>query len=591
MGKYEEVAAVVLEALSHRETVKVMDDQTKEELGFLSSQSCFFIYTEYLDPEGVSKDIIFNLVLPKSFPLVLPKIYIEKSKLEEYKNLPHVNLTSGNICTFDEETVRPDPHDPVGIVLTCLSRAKEIVEAGLNGLNFKDYEDEFMTYWLSQYNGEPKIQAETLCLFSGEPDSAKLEMIKLNKVIETYEYVLHQNDEDARQFLSYLKVKEVTYTVVPNCHLGSIPFNFVPPFDRKNKDIKRLVSLLPAQVISKFKSYINSKSSPKFVTATISLNGTQHLIGWKHSAFNMVGRRNGFRKDKTNNYELLSSLQANDFVTRCYFGVYSTLQKHIRTDGHVTQEPGKRLLISGLGSIGSNLAYFLNSDTNTNFTLVDPDFISMDNLNRHLLGFESLWKNKAKAVHDYLLNKNPLQKVTFFQASIVSIVEHGRKLLEEIDYLFMVTGKANIDEYMASICQLEDLNKPLFILWVEPYLCAGHCLFLHPEDRRYKDFFDEEDFFLNNVIDKTSYEQNHPLLSLRQSGCHTSYVPYGQNAVTHFLGAMYPEISNIVNIGSKTSKAITWVGDLQYVKDLGIKISAKALDLNKGAIIEHNGTI
>ncbi len=592
MSSYDEVTAAVYETLANRETVIVMEDEAKEVLGFLKSQFCLIIHTEYLGSDGTGQDITFNLILPKSFPLVLPKIYIDCSQVEKYRYLPHVNVTSGHICTFDEETTRPDPKNPVGVVLDCVKRAKQIIEDGLRGANFKDYEDEFMTYWMNSYDDEPKILADTLCLFSAEPDATKLEMIKLSKKVATFEYVLHQNDDDAKRFLKYLEDKAITHTITTVCHLGRIPFDFKPPFSRRNKDIKRMVATLPAQVSTKFKSYINSKSSPKNVTASVTVNGEQHLIGWRHTEFKPVGKRNGFRKGKTNNFELLSSLQATDFVNRCHFMVLSTLQKQMRTDGITAKQPRRKLLVAGLGSIGSNLIQFLNSDTSTEFMLVDPDYLTLDNLNRHFLGFESLWKYKAKAMHDYLLYKNPLQKVTYFEATIDSFFEHGRKLIEEMDYLFLVTGKANVDEYMSAKCRADEMNKPLFILWVEPYLSAGHCLYLHPDDRGYLEFFDQDDFFKNNVIEKAAYMENHPLLSLKQSGCHTSYVPYGLNAVAQFLSAIFPEVNAILNQSIKTSKAITWIGDLQQITELGIAVKNNMIELKHGSlIIDENGTI
>lgn len=257
-----------------------------------------------------------------------------------------------------------------------------------------------------------------------------------------------------------------------------------------------------------------------------------------------------------------------------------------RTSGMRTQENEKSFLIAGVGSIGSNLIHFLNSMNSPEFRLVDSDNIRLENIQRHLLGFGDIGNYKTKAIKDYLLKNNPLQKVSTKEISIVDIARNEADYINDIDYVFIAIGKANIDNWVCQSIKDGIITKPVFIIWVEPYLCGGHCLYLHPSNPEFEKYF-ENDFFKFNVIDSVEYKSGDGKLSLREAGCQTTYVPYSGTNVISFISSLFPYISSIIDFNKTESKSFSWLGNLEVINEMGIKISNYYSDKNEGTIIEH----
>ncbi|MVT42861.1 hypothetical protein GO495_19860 [Chitinophaga oryziterrae] len=589
MMDFENAKAIVLQELGQIETIYELSTEEKEQLKYNVHSTYLSVDTEFLGKEGVVQSITFHIHLPMSFPMVMPKISLPVVELEKYRSFPHID-EKGGICLFDDDTTRTNPENPVGILLSCLRRAKEIIEQGLAKTNYNDYKEEFLVYWLYRYNGEPDLDMAVLQLFSGDPDPAKVNMIKLDEPLHLFSYVVHQNDENATTFLNYLGFRKLSYKDQPICHLGPVSWNYVPPFNLRNKDVKQIVSRLPKEVVNRFKNFINSGKTPKFLTASVLLNGRYHLIGWRHADFKVVGKRKGFRNGKITNYELLSSLQANDPVVRTSPQEYSPDQKQLRSIGKIFDAKGnKKFLVAGLGSIGSNLIYFLNTYNDPEFRLVDPDDLSLDNINRHLLGFIYSARGKAVGVKSYLIHKNPFQKVEYRKESVLDVMRNAPEFVNNADYIFIAIGKTNIEQYLGSLVESGKITKPMFILWVEPYLSAGHAVYLHPGSRPFRSYFEDYELFKYNVVHRDAYLSNHPLLHLKQAGCQTTYVPYGMVDITLFLSGIFPYINKIISHGRKDSCALSWVGDLDQLRALNIPLSDFATSVNERTITIHEG--
>ena len=103
-------------------------------------------------------------------------------------------------------------------------------------------------------------------------------------------------------------------------------------------------------------------------------------------------------------------------VTRLTFDNINVDRLQIRTSSYV--ETQKSVAISGLGSVGSNLIFFLKNLPIDKFNLIDTDTLSTENLKRYFSGFAYLQNNKVDVIKSELKNINPLFNVDVRKKSV-----------------------------------------------------------------------------------------------------------------------------------------------------------------------------
>jgi ThiF family. len=575
---------LVFNELSKIDDVNLLNDEQKELQGYKEG-FYFSIDTEYMYKTGSVKLIRFIMYLPDFFPLELPKIYLQKEDLEAYRILPHVE-DNGFICTFDTALTRPNPKDPVAVAKECLKRAKSIIELGTREKNFKDYENEFLSYWERKYDNEPNVLGEILCL-SDVLDNQKIELVKLKEKSYLFNYVLHQNENHAIEFLNYLKTTNNIFEKKSIFYLGQINIEFIPPFSLTNRKISKIVDNLPRDTQQKFKHYINSSKFPKIVAATVITNGKSKIICWEHPSFHSTKKRKGFRAGALTNYKLLTTFHSNDFVQRYSPTTFSPLTKELRTGG-IASNRNFTFLIGGIGSVGSNLIYFLNSYSNVHFKLIDPELLLLENIGRHFLGYSHVGYRKVFGMKFFLTNKNPFQKVDVKAKSILTVFQENIDYFDDSDYIFLTTGNSNVEEYLSQLLESKKIKTPIFLIWVEPYLSAGHCLFLYPNSSPYSHFFDSSNLFKYNIISNSDYLANKEILSIDEAGCNTTFTPYSQSSITIFLSTIFPSLKKIIETRPQFSQSFSWIGDLTFLKENGVNVNDYYSDVVFNDLIVHD---
>lgn len=93
------------------------------------------------------------------------------------------------------------------------------------------------------------------------------------------------------------------------------------------------------------------------------------------------------------------------------------------------------ILVVGIGSGNANVVSELVKNGITNFHIWDHDILEPENLVRHVLGIDSLGRNKAEAMKDFILNRNPECKVEVFPVKyqdskeFFDILESNKKMI------------------------------------------------------------------------------------------------------------------------------------------------------------------
>jgi molybdopterin/thiamine biosynthesis adenylyltransferase len=228
----------------------------------------------------------------------------------------------------------------------------------------------------------------------------------------------------------------------------------------------------------------------------------------------------------------------------------------------------RKFIIAGLGSVGSNLCYYLNGYNNAQFTLVDKDKLNLDNIGRHLLGFEHKHQYKVSAVSKYLKEYRPDREVL----EVKTLLQEMETVqINNADSIFICTGDIMSERWLLQKMRNGEVNKPVFILWLEPYGISGIMLYVNPEDKESLERLSKSSLigFENYcLISPDEYKDAEKLIK-RDAGCNGKYAIYSGNDVTFFLSAVFPVIDQLMDSPTK-SKCYRWVGNIDIAAEKGI---------------------
>lgn len=567
-------------ALSKVETTSILNVEQREKLG-IKEPEVLEVITEVEGLNSKRFDVTMYVVLKSDFPLTFPKIYLNNDSYEQIKFIPHVD-PDRFICTFDSEISRPNPAKPEEVLISCVQKAKRIISLGLQGINQVDFEEEFLAYWNCSYYPGDKAP-EILCFINPEVKDFNPSILILEKKFGRYEYMLHNNDSSGERVKEFFKENNVEFEEVPVYYCGRLNMEFNPPFRLSNFETLELVKSISDESTKELQKFLNRNYRVKLILGTIVVNGKELLIGWFYKNLNLV--KNGFRPGSFTPYFALSNFQKNEKVVRASPEIFTSNRLMNRSKGSIDRLC--TLAVIGVGSVGSNLIHFLNNLSFPAFRLIDFDKLKAENAGRHLLGFNYLSINKAVAVKDYLLAKNPTQDVEARDSTIVDIFNNEPDFINNADYIFSVTGKTNVDKWVSEALEAGMIKKPTFFIWVEPYLAGGHCIYVYPKSGSYNTYFSSEDLFKFNVIEDKYYNNPANILALKEAGCQSTFIPYSSSNTIVFLAALFSKISLMIESKSTETTAFTWIGDVEYLKERNINISEFAMNKKMGDLIQH----
>ena len=567
MGNIEKLISEIFIKFSKGRDCKEIDARSLAKIGFSRFKAAWEVYTEIfnLQSNQIVKTKLF-ICFPIEFPLVIPKIYLSKDDHKVLGFLPHVD-TKRLVCTFDEVSANFNPSYPAVIVEECFKRARQIIEDGLAKKNSNDILEEFKAYWENEYSKNDKVLCEGLSIIDEfSPDASYVPLIVVPGGIRSYKWILHNNGENYKRIKEFLQFEEIKFEESQAYFAKDIDIDN-PPFEIKHG---KSIDLLKKEDQNAIKRFVNVNPY-KLVVFSRSIKGQNIFFGWQYS--NMKNQFNGFRSGKVAPFKAVSTIQKNTNVSRLTFENLTSSRLYFRSAGVDTTVASKTLVIAGMGSIGSQLIYFLEGLEFKKYYLIDNDILKVENLKRHFAGFNGVKNFKTDSIKNYLLHKNPLVNIVTKNTSVVRIIEEEVELINLGDCFFVVVGNENIEEYIGTKIQNGFINCPTFFIWVEPYLSAGHVIYIHPDsDLQYSDFF-EDRLFINNIIDKSEYIAGNSCLTQKEAGCQTSFIPYSQANIVQFLSAVYPYLRQLIENPVPHSKSLTWFGDLGYLQSQNVKLS------------------
>lgn len=523
---------------------------------------------------GKVEDVEMNLSFPTTFPYDIPRVEIRDDR---FKYLPHIAFHSRKLCLYEDGVVY-DAANIRGIVRDCIRRARRWVEEYANKDNSDEYAKEIKNYWEENYDNEELVDDYWILLGKVPNQTCLLNAISypvesLSEKNKYFERVVCACEQDEERLKSYKSMPCATMLKV--LYVASFRMPKAPPY-----------SLTGINVIDK----ISDDNDRRFFVKYINDHHKGYILfplGLDYALGGVVipklnTSRKGFRPGALRAISVLTGFENTDKkLDRILAKVYDADRIAQRTVGRMMEL--RKFLVAGIGSVGSNLCYYLNGYNNAQFALVDRDLLNTDNIGRHLLGFNYLNQRKAYAVAHYLMQYRPDRKV---KALAMNLQEIQAESINESSAIFVCTGDVMSEQWLLNNMVEGHIAVPAFVLWLEPYGISGIMIYANPYDKEGLKRLCEQanDSFLNYcLIDRSEYD-NGEKLTKREAGCNGSYALYSANDVTFFLSAMYPHIDNLLS-SSSTSKCYRWTGNIDIANQREIKLDSSE-KLSKYDVLE-----
>lgn len=520
---------------------------------------------------GKAEDIEAYILFPNDFPYSMPYMIIQD---ERFRYLPHISIQSRKLCLYEDGEVY-DAENIEGLIRESISKTRRWVEYYYGRDNSLEYAKEIKNYWNERYEEETSID-DSWILFGDIPVETceMFGMSYANKNLKNgkahvINVVASRDDNEA---LKYIKCQYKVYEV-PVLYLVSLKIPDAPPFYMTGQEIiNRISDDNDKRILKKILNHYGKVNVLFSIGLDYALGGV-YIHGLKVT-------KNGFRKGTLTPFKVLTSFEnKNKKFERLYVSIYSSHRIAERTAGEMMDE--KHFLIAGLGSIGSNLCYYLNGYNNVTFSLTDRDWLTVDNIGRHLLGFEYINQHKSYAVAHYLQQYRPDRGVEVLSKNLQQLK------VDEINRssaVFVCTGDVMSEKWLLMKMIEGSITRPAFILWLEPYGISGIMIYVNPEDiESVKRLIEKANDCFNEfcLISKEEYV-NGEKLTQRDVGCNGSYALYSANDVTMFLSAMFPIIDKLLEQPTE-SKCYRWVGNIKIAIEKSIRL-VKSSEMSKNTL-------
>lgn len=489
------------------------------------------------------------------FPSSLPEARLI-SEFSEPNQQAHIS-SRGVICLFDSEGLLLNQDDPRGLLNLYLEGLVEQLERRFDKTVSDQILDEFEAYF-SQESTDKKPYLVS------EPDSTDFNLfLKLGNDHKQY---IYKNIEDisvfnnadgipagqvinvAHIFLDLIKPSEIRKLIETRTLTCKIAKEFI------ENSIRR------AQKISLTKSLGRRKKTKQYI-----------LLSLKRPSGGLIFLLLIFQGDGTSNPYSTPSHQTKLEVTK---PIVVTKTRLLSRGGSKFGVTDKKILIVGLGSVGSIVANNLIHVGYTKLTFVDKDLLLPENTFRHLLGRRYWFQNKADALKSYFEESYPYVDIKSVSQDFYQLICQVPTIFKDFDLTIIVTGNPNLELYCNALYHKEKANKSMIIAWNEPLGVGGHSLAMVTPTIKgcYQCLFDP---FSEIYSNRASFVAPGQYFGTKTNSCGETYIEYGfpDSARTADLVL---ELVDLVFSGSLDhNPLISWKGNAAQIIERGFKVSTR----------------
>ena len=510
--------------------------------------------------------LVVECELPDFFPYEFPIIRLPNVSLQTCIGIPHL-LRDDTLCLFNEADARPNFLRPFELVLATIHKAEEVIVGGLEGNQQNAFEDEILNYW--QKNDEYCIH-----LFSDLGEEAT--SICLSKSKDSGKGVFIATKTSADNITIY---KKATLKDRPNVIEYGLYIPLTSGFTSYEvRTEKKMWSALDDRVSKKDKKTIcqvASRTSSKrhlfYIVSFLDANKERVFVGWRGRTLSKV---DGFRRGHISPF-LYWKLQKEDDIAIQRASVTLCTQARLFTRGSYGY--GFRFrsaTVIGCGSVGSYLCSMLASMGADSFLLVDNESLSVDNIARHLCGYDMVGLPKTFAVKWRLEKNNPNICCTEYTENAYSAIKAHLNEINQYEALFVAVGDLPLEAYIINLGKQNLITIPTIITWVEPKGYAAHMVYISQYDNAFENLI-----CLDTMCYKRSVLKTTSALIEHDAGCQSGYVPYSGLNVQNYLSECLHKLSRIRTEESlQGNYHFTWVGELSEARRNNIPINPEFSD-------------
>ena len=459
------------------------------------------------------------------------------------------------LCLYDTNEVLPNPEQYREEALESVRRAKDLLVSSEKQENIIDYQIEALSFWDAKATGKIDYlgseNTDTHLLWSCEwLDDWFVVADTQDKIEEFFDnsYGL-QKPKNA----IFKKALFINIGISVLVHLYTI------------QDIH---DLIPQKELSKFYSFLVNNQGEGVIILCVDNGIGSCLLALK---INLLS--NGIKLSYRNIKGMLAANKSRKFK-RLKLKNFEMKRLFTRGgDGSAVFD--KKCLLVGCGSIGSYVSKaIIDTGITDNITLLDNDNLNIENLARHLCGSQYLLfpKPKSEVLKSELLKHYPAMKCNSIVGNVWEYLLNRCSLINDFDIIWVCVGNTVIEKKIIQLIKEKIIHKECIILWVEPYLIAGHALILQKEidESTEKSIFDVNGAFNNNVLnDSKEYLKS-------EAGCQSAYAPYAgfeaQKFVLDFLDVYYRKV---YSKEEKHNYEFTWIGKMKWARQKKFNIKSK----------------
>lgn len=362
-----------------------------------------FAYAKPLPPDGLEFHGVLQangqahpcrISVPKSLDEI-PTIWLTGMTADFTVLRPHLSPT-GYLCYLTRDSIQFDSFSPIGQTLACIRQAEKVLESVLKGEMVEDLADEFHVHW-----------PVDRCIVDVQPKSVRHEdAYELKARGHTWYVITDQKDRTELKIKLMMGVSlsdaEGVLAMRVNTKARPIPY-------QKNWPPKNVGELLTWQQTLDKEC---AREIEKALTAMtrVGVKKTVYCINAPKMVYAFSATIPQLVKRKSKPVPVRALLYRQKIVP---LGVYRIDDEYMAERSLPAGKTlaGLNILLVGCGTVGGYLADMLvkagAGTSGGRILFLDKDMLGPQNIGRHRLGFDSIFKSKAHALMEELARAAP----------------------------------------------------------------------------------------------------------------------------------------------------------------------------------------
>lgn len=427
-------------------------------------------------PDGIRR---MDLLIGKHFPREAPRVALVDRP--EFLTLPHVER-DGVLCILPN-SAEVNPSRPDAVAKAILASAAELLEAAFSGRLRDDFREEFRSYWDWQCDHrvptiytllESRTPSRPIRLWRGHhfclaaEDDATLHAWLRHR----FPNIKEANLATEPAMLLWLE-HAPTPDEYPQCGTDLLEIA-----ERQSAEVgqcvQRLVADMPADLVVVLGASTTRGSG--FVGVSIPRPQKLRYAASQHRN-ESDPLTHGFRANKMPSSLLAQRYLGSRVVRRTAERADAAWVHGRDQDGRVPILRAARVAILGCGSVGAPVAIALAQAAVGELILIDPDDLRWANVGRHPLGAESVGRNKAIALREYILGRLPhVSTIQCRHTSWQDALQADPDLFESLDLIISAIGSWGAEGALNEWHLTCGGQIPIVYGWTEAHGCAGHAV-------------------------------------------------------------------------------------------------------------------